>query len=66
MMRTSRLMVRRSMIEIEKRKDITLHACIHDAILCSIDKNKINSLKDITYLSDEVTNLKLPVNIEVY
>jgi len=51
---------------LEKRKDITLHACIHDAILCSIDKSKINSLKDITYLSDGVTNLKLPVNIEVY
>ena len=49
-----------------EKKEITLHACIHDAILCSIDKSNSDILKNIKFLTDGISNLKLPVNIEVY
>jgi hypothetical protein len=41
---------------------INFHAIIHDAIICSSNKNIANQIKNIKYLQCPVSNFKIPVS----
>ena len=44
-------------------KTIQIHAVIHDAMLFSIEKLHENQVKNVTALSEDISNFKIPVKI---
>ena len=50
----------------KKIKSFMLHAVIHDAMIFSIKKNDFNVIENTKFLSESISNFKIPVKIQLY